>query len=600
VTQVLHLLGAPAVEVDGRPVRRPRGSKPWAVLALLALAERPVTRERLAGMLFGEADDPLGALRWSLAEARRLLDDPGALQGDPLVLDVPAGTVVDVRALTEGSWVAAEPLARRGGRLLEGMSFPADPAYDTWLAGERHRVEALRTGVLREAVLGRLAAGDALGAVPTARDLVASSPLDEGAHVLLVRALVQAGESDEARAAAGRCADVLARELGLGPSAAVQAELVSPRPVAGGPATRAGARAALAAGAAAVAAGAVDEGSARLREAAERARAAGDAETEVQALTELGYALVHGVRGRDEAGAAALAQAVSLADAAGRPELAVGAHRELGYTAFLAARYPEALRHLDDADRLLGAAGSDGERAACAAIRGAVLTDTAHYEEAVVVLDGAVRLAQDAGSVRWAVWATTMRARASLLLGAAEEAREPLERALRDARAAGLTSVVPWPQALLAEVDLLTGDVERAEEAAGEAFALGCELRDPCWEGTAGRVLGLVAKAQGRPDRARSVLVDARDRSGRVSDGWRFARAEVLDALASLAPDYPREGLAWISDLEAVAGAGGMRDLLVRAQLHRSALGQRDSLATARVLADGIASPALARRLAHA
>lgn len=70
------MLGRPRIERDGVEGSRPRGRKPWAVLAYLAIAERPVLRERLAGMLFGEADNPLGALRWSLAEARRMLDAP--------------------------------------------------------------------------------------------------------------------------------------------------------------------------------------------------------------------------------------------------------------------------------------------------------------------------------------------------------------------------------------------------------------------------------------------------------------------------------------------------------------------------------------------
>ena len=54
------------------------------------------------------------------------------------------------------------------------------------------------------------------------------------------------------------------------------------------------------------------------------------------------------------------------------------------------------------------------------------------------------------------------------------------------------------PQSFRAEVDLLRGHIDEAAERFEHAFALGCQLADPCWEGIAGRGLGLVAAARGR------------------------------------------------------------------------------------------------------
>ena len=73
MTVVVRLLGAPSVETDGAPTTPARGRKSWALLSLLVLSERPPTRQRLATLLFPDADDPLGALRWSLADLRRSL-----------------------------------------------------------------------------------------------------------------------------------------------------------------------------------------------------------------------------------------------------------------------------------------------------------------------------------------------------------------------------------------------------------------------------------------------------------------------------------------------------------------------------------------------
>ncbi|HXF71012.1 MAG TPA: SARP family transcriptional regulator, partial [Actinomycetota bacterium] len=92
----IHLLGEPKVLADGVPRPPPRGRKVWGLLAYLLLSGRPAPREDLARLLFGEADDPLGALRWNLAELRRLLGLPDGLQGSPIELALPAGTFVDV------------------------------------------------------------------------------------------------------------------------------------------------------------------------------------------------------------------------------------------------------------------------------------------------------------------------------------------------------------------------------------------------------------------------------------------------------------------------------------------------------------------------
>ena len=84
-TLVVQLLGRPRIDVDGAPGYRYRSRKSWALLAFLLLGERPPTRSQLASLLFAEADDPLGALRWCLAEIRRALGPAVVLDGDPVI-----------------------------------------------------------------------------------------------------------------------------------------------------------------------------------------------------------------------------------------------------------------------------------------------------------------------------------------------------------------------------------------------------------------------------------------------------------------------------------------------------------------------------------
>jgi DNA-binding SARP family transcriptional activator len=97
---VLHirLLGRPRAEVDGREVPGPRGRKAWALLAVLLLADSPPSRRSLAGLLFPDAGDPLGALRWTLSQLR----GHAAVGGDPVVVRLGPGCRVDVASLLDG------------------------------------------------------------------------------------------------------------------------------------------------------------------------------------------------------------------------------------------------------------------------------------------------------------------------------------------------------------------------------------------------------------------------------------------------------------------------------------------------------------------
>ena len=114
----VQLLGRP--RIDGAPggyVMRSR--KSWAILTYLLLSDWPPTRTQLAALLFDQTDDPLGAVRWGLAEIRRALGDGADVSGDPVVLQLPPGTVVDVEVMTRRSWGEAVHLPSLGGQLLE-------------------------------------------------------------------------------------------------------------------------------------------------------------------------------------------------------------------------------------------------------------------------------------------------------------------------------------------------------------------------------------------------------------------------------------------------------------------------------------------------
>ena len=158
VSLSMHLLGKPRVVRDGEAVPGPRGYKAWALLAYLLLVDAPPTRSQLVGLLFGEADDPLATLRWNLSALRRLLPEC-ELEGDPVRLRLPRGTVVDVATLTSSASIGADGLVEVERQLLEGMAFGSSPAFEIWLETQRRHLGGAAEAVLREAALARLGGG---------------------------------------------------------------------------------------------------------------------------------------------------------------------------------------------------------------------------------------------------------------------------------------------------------------------------------------------------------------------------------------------------------------------------------------------------------
>lgn len=595
----IRLLGPPAIERDGRPAPSPRGRKAWALLCYVLLAERPPGRKHLAELLFGEADDPLGALRWSLAELRRALGLPGVLHGDPVRTRFGDDASVDVHQLTH-DYAEATPLLDIGGELLEGLHLTSCLEFESWLLVERHKVSTTVEARLRQAAVALLATGRAVDAIAYASHAVARNPLEEGNHELLVRSLAMSGDRTAALRQIAVCEDTLRRELGLEASPALReaatAGLRSPMvPALSG---RAAAASQLEAGRAAIVAGAVEAGLQCLRLAVAEADRCRDAALQGRALVALGAALVHSVRGRDEEGAVVLHEAIQLAARTGDRATAVTAHRELGFIEVQAGRRDTADTWLSKAQVL---AETDQELAAVLGVRGMNASDRADYPSAFEHLTESVERAQRCADSRQQAWSLSILARARLLRGERSQAAAALARSLALVHEQRWMAFLPWPQTLQAEIDLHAGDIDVAADGLERAWVLACQLNDPCWEGMAARGLGLLNADRGNHVAATTWLSEAAVRCNRVPDRYQWVRAHVLDAVISTALDHDDQDRAsqFVGPLASLAARCDMRELVVRAHLHRGSLGDHSALAAARLLATDIDNPALARLLAH-
>jgi len=128
------LLGPLQVIQKGAELSLPPSRKARALLAYLAMAPRPVTREKLCELFWDVADDPKSELRWCLSKLRPLIDRPTTTRLiadreqvwiDTNSLDIDAISVArsTQTTLTSGSPRDLQSLrALFRGEFLEGLS----------------------------------------------------------------------------------------------------------------------------------------------------------------------------------------------------------------------------------------------------------------------------------------------------------------------------------------------------------------------------------------------------------------------------------------------------------------------------------------------
>ncbi len=592
MTLAVHLLGRPEIECALEPAYRFRSRKSWALLAFLLMAERPPSRSKLAELLFDSADDPLRALRWNLSEVRRGLGPGANLDGDPVVLRLPSGSVVDVDVVTHNHWSDAIRLPRLGSDLLEGVNVRGAAGFESWLNSEQQRLAAASEAVLHEAAQALMSRGELGEAVTCAQRATGMSPLDENNQALLIRLYRMSGDTDAAARQLTACTQLLRAELGISPGLAVRSAAGEPVARASPVMGSASVEAILESGSAAVAAGARDAGLASLRSAVALADLTTDRQLQVSSRLVVAETLIHSLRGMDEEGLSALYAADEIATADGLRRSQAEIRAELGYVDFLRARYDRAELWLTDA--LECADDALWLKAKATTYLGCVESDRANYPRALTHLHEAIRLAREAGDLRREAFATSMLGRVYLLRRHLDDAAGTLDLAIHQAEQDRWLAFLPWPQALRGEVEIAAGRPEVARTMLEQAFARACQLGDPCWEGIAARGLALVAEASGDIPLAFVLLAEARARCNRLADPYVWLDAHILDAQCELGLRHGHPDVAtWVQAMQALSSRTAMREMTVRALWHAAALGTPGAGDGARLLAASLDNDAV-------
>jgi hypothetical protein len=290
-----------------------------------------------------------------------------------------------------------------------------------------------------------------------------------------------------------------------------------------------------------------------------------------------------------------LHRALAVARRCAKPVLTADILRELAFADLQAGRHAVAERALAEAAGL--AAADPALTAAILGVRGMNRADLGRHQDAADLLTRSVTAAASAGRGRQEAWSYGLLARSLLLTRRWDEAQEAAERSTAICDRERWIAFRPWPQTLRAFCLTEAGRFDDAQREAEDAFAMACELGDPCWEGMAGRALAVNALRTGDATAAVSWIADARQRCDRVPDRYVWVSGYLalaqLEITASVRPELvgPLAG-----KLRGHAVRFDLPEFLAWALVHQAEAGDRD--AAAGLAVESIADPLLRARAA--
>jgi WD40 repeat protein/DNA-binding SARP family transcriptional activator len=219
-------LGGLSIQRDGQPVTGLATRKVEALLVYLACTGRTHVREVLAEMFWEERtpERSLGNLRVALTRLRKQVGDYLTIARDTVAIDPEAGVWLDVAELEEKLRAerTAEASGLYQGEFLQGFYLRGAPGFEEWVTQERERLHLMVVNALHRQVDRDLAAGAFRGGIEHAQRLLALDPLLESAHQQMMLLLAAGGQRGAALEQYETCRALLAKELGVEPSAEIQ------------------------------------------------------------------------------------------------------------------------------------------------------------------------------------------------------------------------------------------------------------------------------------------------------------------------------------------------------------------------------------------
>lgn len=498
----IRLLGRPSLERDRTTIRL-EGRKTWALLAALILETPAMTRRQLAERLWSEADDPLGAVRWTLSQVRRALaPDVQIVESDDR-LTLTGTFTVDALDLLSGAWDEDTIDDVTHGELLEGTDGAELSDFERWLSVQRARIATARIDALRScaAVSTR---SDPLRALRLAERALATEPFDDGLHEIVVDCHMERGDIEAARRYVDATEALYRRDLGTPAPPSLRRALERKRSGAPLPLLRLDleARALLEIATARSAAGAWDDARDITTRAIDAAAASGDRALEARGiLSFVNIATCKMSRGPTEWNPL-LQRAFTLGTELGDKALLCDVEIERGRLAAIAGRFGSAETMLRRGLAIASGLSDDLRVARARRFLGMAETEWCDYGAAASDLAAAAEHPECRSSAM--AYLSRLLARTGQLDEAAAICDDESNWSSSDA-------IVWRPLAVIAagEASLARDDLGAASDRFGRALALARETTDPDWTVLSLRGLAHIDRREGRPERGAATLRQA-------------------------------------------------------------------------------------------
>ncbi|MGH6878516.1 MAG: BTAD domain-containing putative transcriptional regulator [Rhizomicrobium sp.] len=226
--RVCCLGGLKLVEAGSGTDMTPASRKARALIGYLCIAGKPVGRERLAALLWGDRgeEQARASLRQAIYELRSLLGGDHLLRVERDTVAVCDDVGTDVAAITAAAQSGnldelTKALSEWRGDFFEDLP-SIDPSFDAWLQSERVRVQERLVDLAAEAVT----AGMARGEIELARRIVNLLQQRDGTNEVVLRLGLRldrlAGDSTALHRRYGRFRELLKSELDAAPAAETQ------------------------------------------------------------------------------------------------------------------------------------------------------------------------------------------------------------------------------------------------------------------------------------------------------------------------------------------------------------------------------------------
>jgi len=231
----LSLLGTVAIALNGEQVSGQVPAKSLALLCYLAVTGRRHSREKLAGLLWGDSpeDRAQTSLRKSLSSLRKLSESALTITRQTVTFNHDNDYWLDVEvlesALAEDDagpdvlHALREAVDLYRGEFLEGFSVRQAVVFEEWVLGERERLRQLVIQALHRLSVACTERGEYAAGIEYTVRLLALEPWQEESHRQLMTLLARSGQQTAALAQYETCRQILAEELGVEPLPETQA-----------------------------------------------------------------------------------------------------------------------------------------------------------------------------------------------------------------------------------------------------------------------------------------------------------------------------------------------------------------------------------------